>query len=184
MTYGNVHKSSGWLRSPSHVIHTTYGTNLKPSTIRMRYHFESSGWFTENFVMSSTWLSVASYVIRMRYHIALSDPDDLLHCQLFKWLTHMILKLPRILAFRITGPLWRDPPVMFFFAVCLVVILNKLLNKQSSYWWFQTPCRSNVVNQMLLTLCLDNRNRTVVILSFSAPMSFWQLPGQSMTKSS
>ena len=61
--------------------------------------------------MSSTWLSVASYVIRMRYHLALSDPDDLLqkmHCQLFKWLTHMILKLPRILAFRITGPLWNN----------------------------------------------------------------------------
>ena len=107
---------------------------------------KASGWFTEDFDMSSAWLRVASYVIRMRYHLALSDPDDFLHCQWFKWLTHMILKLPRILAFRITDPLWRDPPVMLFFAVCLVVVLNKLLNKQSSYRWFQTPCCSNIVN--------------------------------------
>ena len=42
MTYGKVHKSPGWLRSPSYVIHTTYGINPKPSTIRMRYHFELS----------------------------------------------------------------------------------------------------------------------------------------------
>ena len=139
--FGRLHMSS--------TRHTALTLN-HPDEISRRA--KSSGWFTENFVMSSVWIRVASYVIRMRYHLALSDPDDLLHCQWFKWLTHMLLKLPRILAFRITGPLWGDPPIMLLFAVCLVVILNTLLNKQSSYRWFQTPCRSNVVN-----LCLGNR---------------------------
>ena len=40
------------------------------------------------------------------YYPMLNDPGDLLHCQWFKWLMHMILELPRILTFRITGPLW------------------------------------------------------------------------------
>ena len=111
------HKSSGWLRLPSYVStrHTALTLN-HPDEIPLRA--KASGWFTEDFDMSSAWLRVASYVIRMRYHLALSDPDGFLHCQWFKWLTHMVLKLPRILAFRITGPLWGDPPVNLFFAVC------------------------------------------------------------------
>ena len=40
---------------------------------------KSFGWFTQNFVMSSGCLWLASYVIHMRYYPALSHPDDLLH---------------------------------------------------------------------------------------------------------
>ena len=110
--FGCLHMSSGG--------HTALTLN-HPDEISPRT--ESSRWITENFVVSSAWLKVASYIIRMRYYLTLNDPDDLLHCQWFKWITHMIFEFPQMLAFRITGPLWGSPPQCF-----------SLLFAMSLYW--------------------------------------------------
>ena len=75
------------------------------------------------------------------------------------------------------GPLWGESTwwcpegsphkgtPMWSFAVSIVVILNKLLNKQSSCQWFDTPWGSCDVTAM--------ERKAFVLLSTESKMSFW-----------
>ena len=66
------------------------------------------------------------------------------------WLTVVIMTSSNGNFFHITGPLWREStshrwipsPVTWSFDVFFDLHLNKLLSKQSSWWWFEMPLRS------------------------------------------
>ena len=140
---------------------------------------------------------------RLRLKLPFCHPDDSGCCYVSSgWLTALAMS-PLTHAYDIKTrsylgsphyrPFVKESTCNAAFWYCFVVRLNKLLNKQSWHRWVQTPWRSSDVTVMSKEYRYVRRWEIsgdgnivnfIECSSFSAPISFEQLPVKSLTKSS